>query len=227
MAYPRVIFESFPFLVGLQPDFDECWKELAPPGIEDCTADFLQIFSSVFHTDWMPYLRKYYRISIGAIGTITRLHVESANAHMWLNQIEGRRVFFLFPPEDADKLYSMPMKAKDPKNLSVRVSPVDVYYPSTKRHPRFTEAKAHVLTLYLGQTLVIPSGWWWYSVAVETSVTLSHRFWNADNKKHFVEELWSHFELGKMRRDEVDNLRNSLEHVHREIMGDLDSDLDG
>merc|ERR1711974_539519 len=107
-------------------------------------------------------------------------------AHLWLTQIEGRRLFFLFSPQESSNLYA---------GVTTGESPVDVFFPSAKRHPRFAEARAQVVTLYLGQTLVIPAGWWWYSVALEPSVTLGHHFWNMENKVYFSQGLRENFDF--------------------------------
>ena len=44
------------------------------------------------------------RLSLGAPGCISRLHVTNNGAHTWYTQIEGRRLFFLFAPQETSNL---------------------------------------------------------------------------------------------------------------------------
>jgi hypothetical protein len=44
------------------------------------------------------------RLSLGAPGCISRLHVTNNGAHTWYTQIEGRRLFFLFAPQQTGNL---------------------------------------------------------------------------------------------------------------------------
>lgn len=224
VAYPRVALEAHNFGVSMREAFDASWQDLGPKGVEDLTAGFLERTTPVTNWEWREHLRLYYRFDVQATGTMTRLHTESCGAHIWLNQIEGRRVFFLFSPEEDEKLYAMPMRAKG--GLDARASPVDFFFPSAKRHPKFSETKCQVATLYLGQTLVIPSGWWWCSVAIEPSVTLCHQFWNSDNRRHFSSSLWRFFDIGKATQDDRERLAAGVAEVHRMIMGEDDSDLE-
>merc|ERR1711879_501007 len=116
---------------------------------------------------------KYHRVWLSAPGALSRLHTENHGAHCWLTQIEGRRVVFLFSPREAAKLHADDGEVLDlPEGYAARASGVDIFHPSAKRHVRFREAKAYVVTLRPGMTLVIPSGWWRLSVALEPSVTL-------------------------------------------------------
>merc|ERR1712216_213873 len=222
VAYPRISLEAYSFSGSLREAFEKMWQDLGPSTVEDLTAAWLERTAPLTNWEWATHLRSYYKFDVHATGSITRLHTESAGAHIWLNQIEGRRVFFLFSPEDEDKLYSMPMRAKG--GIDVRISPVDIFYPSAKRHPKFSDAKCQVATLYLGQTLVIPSGWWWYSVAIEPSVTLCHYFWNMDNRKYFSSSLWRLFDLTKATKEAQQQLINGFEEVHRVVMGEDDEE---
>lgn len=65
-----------------------------------------RLLSSAFGSDELESIARYYFVSLRATGTIDRLHAEPHGAHLWLNQVEGRRVFFLFPPQEAGNLYA-------------------------------------------------------------------------------------------------------------------------
>ena len=42
---------------------------------------------------------------MGPPGTITRLHFDAAHAHGYLGQVQGRKLFVVFPPSDSPFLY--------------------------------------------------------------------------------------------------------------------------
>merc|ERR1719203_1400473 len=115
--------------------------------------------------DWMEHLARLYTVTIGAIGTTTRLRTENHGAHIWFFQTEGKRLFFLFPPQDAKNLYEETSGfVACAEGYAARTSPVDILYPNAKKHPLFAKANAQVAVLAPGEALVVPSGWWWYSV---------------------------------------------------------------
>ena len=53
------------------------------------------------------------RLSLGAPGCISRLHVTNNGAHTWYTQIEGRRLFLLFAPQEASNLAEDQLLKKD------------------------------------------------------------------------------------------------------------------
>jgi len=91
---------------------------------------------------------------------VSRLHAENHGAHAWFTQIEGQRLFFLFSPEQASKLYEERGGYVDPVEgfmmpYTTTASPIDPFFPSPKKHPRFCEAAAHVALIGEGKTLVV------------------------------------------------------------------------
>ena len=44
------------------------------------------------------------KVFVGPCGTVTRLHQDCANAHAWLGQASGRKLFVCYPPSDAEHL---------------------------------------------------------------------------------------------------------------------------
>mmetsp|Transcript_95382 Transcript_95382/g.309048 ORF Transcript_95382/g.309048 Transcript_95382/m.309048 type:complete len:417 (-) Transcript_95382:72-1322(-) len=219
VAYPRLSLGGWlPFCEGMRPIFVECWRQLGPPGVKDFTARWVRFFANALSLDWHEAVARYYSVSIQATGAIDRLHTPSCGSHLWVNQVEGRKVFYLFSPQEVNNLYA---------GYSTGQSPVDIFFPSAKRHPLFSEAKALVVTLYLGQTLVIPSGWWWYSVAIEPSVVICHPFWNMENKVHFTESLRENFDFrAQGSRALQENIARQLESLHEQVLADEDSDME-
>jgi Cupin-like domain len=64
---------------------------------------------------------------MGPAGTITRLHFDAGAAHGWLGQVQGRKLFVLYPPADAPHLYKMESEAETEQ------SPIDPLCPDTIR----------------------------------------------------------------------------------------------
>eukprot|EP00439_Symbiodinium_sp_Y106_P044452 s428_g5.t1 len=230
IAFPRLILDGYaPFFGVLRKFFDECWTKLGPDGLSDLTPRLAHAFAHAFDlqdpparkgdpNDPMETLSRFYKVTLAATGSITRLHVENAGAHLWFNQIEGRRVFFLFPPSESRKLYEEtggPMQ--ETSGFATRISGVDLFAPSAKRHPLFAEASCQVAVLYLGQTLVIPSGWWWYSVTLDPSVTLWHQFWTDENKSQFPEIAWEYFNYQKMTPEFWAALPRKIERLREKL----------
>uniref|UniRef100_A0A6U9LT67 JmjC domain-containing protein n=1 Tax=Zooxanthella nutricula TaxID=1333877 RepID=A0A6U9LT67_9DINO len=194
LAYPRVTFYDWPaFSLGAKALFDNSWRELAPPGVTDYSLRWLRRWSAVCRD--MPAMDQFarmHRVTIAAAGTVSRLHVENYSAHVWLTQIEGSRMFFLFPPQARGLYEESGGGVVDPETVHAytsKASPVDIFFPNRKRHPLFADAKAQVAVLNPGESLVVPSGWWQHSVALEMSVTLHHAFWNVTNRGGVVDAV--------------------------------------
>ncbi|CAE8646308.1 unnamed protein product, partial [Polarella glacialis] len=102
LAYPRLQVGDFCPFAGLgRRLFQESWREFSPPGVSDLTERWLEFYTSIFEeVDAATRLSEFYRLSFQAPGCVTRLHRENHNAHVWFTQLEGQRLFFLFPPED-------------------------------------------------------------------------------------------------------------------------------
>ncbi|CAL1171853.1 unnamed protein product [Cladocopium goreaui] len=152
LAFPRLTLDGYaPFFGVMRKFFDECWTKLGPEGLPDVTPRLAQVFAHAFSLqDPMETLSRFYKVTLAATGSITRLHVEVAGAHTWLNQIEGRRAFFLFPPSESRKLYEEtggPMQ--ETSGFATSISGVDILAPSAKRHPLFAEAKSLALASVL------------------------------------------------------------------------------
>merc|ERR1712032_910825 len=103
------------------------------------------------------------------------------------------------------------------ESWAASTSPVDIFFPNTKKHPGFAKAKAHVAVLVSGETLVVPSDWWWYSVALEPCSIVQQRFWNELNRKAMFKEFENALELEKMSSDERSQYYSSLTELREMI----------
>lgn len=225
IAFPRVILDNWqPFTNSAWEFFELCWKELALPGVRDLSPRWMRRFGDVGF-DWMEYLARLYTVSIAAVGATTRLCKENHGAHKWFFQTEGKRLFFLFPPEDGRQLSPEtggPVPRRE--GYCAAASPVDVFYPAKRHAEDFGKARARAALLLPGEALVVPAGWWHCSAALESSVTLQHRFWNLQNKRGLVEQVREFFDWESMPPDRAALWRSDLESIHAEVMEDEASD---
>ncbi|KAM9347011.1 HSPB1-associated protein 1 homolog [Symphorus nematophorus] len=108
---------------------------------------------------------------IGTEGANTPCHLDSYGCNLVL-QVQGRKRWHLFPPEDTVNLYP----TRIPYEESSVFSQVDVLHPDLKRFPVFQGARAHVVTLQPGQVLYVPRHWWHYVESVDP-ITVSVNSW--------------------------------------------------
>jgi hypothetical protein len=52
----------------------------------------------------MPQARGLCKLFVGPVGAITRIHQDNSNAHAWLCNIRGRKLYVLCRPSDSDKV---------------------------------------------------------------------------------------------------------------------------
>mmetsp|Transcript_137169 Transcript_137169/g.293025 ORF Transcript_137169/g.293025 Transcript_137169/m.293025 type:complete len:444 (-) Transcript_137169:57-1388(-) len=230
LAFPRVQIEGWsPFANVARDLFLKTWQQLNPAGVQDLTARWIEVYTEMFNdVDSVEQLARFYQISIGATGSITRLHVENHEAHVWFLQIEGQKLFFLFPPEDADKVYAEQggEYVEAPQGYATSVSFVDLFFPNQKKHPRFADAAAQVCLLGEGKTLVVPAGWWWCSIATEPSVTLRHKFWGIENRAGIVEEFWAPYSTKETDLDVREAVRAKFTELREVIREDDGTDAE-
>jgi chloride channel 7 len=105
----------------------------------------------------------------GPKGTITRLHFDCGDAHAWLGQIVGTKLFVFYPPSDSDKLY--PIESTH--------SPIDPLNPDYEKYPLFRDASPRVVILRPGEVVLNPRRWWHFAVALTPSVTVMRNFYNS------------------------------------------------
>ncbi|XP_029385689.1 HSPB1-associated protein 1 homolog [Echeneis naucrates] len=108
---------------------------------------------------------------IGTEGANTPCHLDSYGCNLVL-QIQGRKRWHLFPPDDTSKLYP----TRIPYEESSVFSQVDVLRPDLRKFPKFQRARVHTVTLEPGQVLYVPRHWWHYVESVDP-VTVSVNSW--------------------------------------------------
>jgi len=233
LAYPRFFIGGWCPFNSSQAGRDlwmEDWKSgrqlWAPPGVKDLTHRWVKMCCAGAGLPLEGCLANFDRVQMGPPGAITRLHVENNAAHAWFAQIQGKRAFILFSPQDRENLYPESAWPERCSEECYEHSPIDVFHPNERMYPKFRESKAQVAILEPGETLVLPQGWWHYSVALETCVTLHRRFWNRVNRSSIHEEFPNLVAQGDLEGNMRDVFFNHVEGCRRTIAQDDSSDED-
>ncbi|XP_077900246.1 HSPB1-associated protein 1 isoform X1 [Ictidomys tridecemlineatus] len=108
---------------------------------------------------------------IGSLGAHTPCHLDSYGCNL-VFQVQGRKRWHLFPPEDTPFLYP----TRIPYEESSVFSKINVVNPDLKRFPQFQKARRHTVTLSPGQVLFVPRHWWHYVESIDP-VTVSINSW--------------------------------------------------
>ncbi|KAM9804994.1 HSPB1-associated protein 1 homolog [Neosynchiropus ocellatus] len=108
---------------------------------------------------------------IGTKGANTPCHQDSYGCNLVL-QVQGRKRWHLFPPDDTSKLYP----TRIPYEESSVFSQVDVLNPDLRKFPAFQSARVHCVTLEPGQVMFVPRHWWHYVESID-DLTVSVNTW--------------------------------------------------
>ena len=107
------------------------------------------------------------KMFISPQGAITRLHYDSGDAHGWLGQVAGRKLFVFYPPSSELPVVEESHSSLDPLNPE-----------SHGLNGRLNQPYACVLAP--GEVVLNPRKWWHYAVSLdERSVTVMRNFYNA------------------------------------------------
>ena len=135
----------------------------APAGSAEATADGLDAALG--------------KMFVGPAGTVTRMHQDAGEAHAWLAQVIGRKLFVCCPPDDAPALRVIEGETETAQSA---VDPLDLSRGARVASAKFwTEARPVVFTLEPGEAAVIPRGWWHYAVAIDHGWTVMRNFYHA------------------------------------------------
>ncbi|KAM8854882.1 HSPB1-associated protein 1 homolog isoform 3-T6 [Spinachia spinachia] len=108
---------------------------------------------------------------VASEGANTPCHLDSYGCNLVL-QVEGRKRWHLFPPEDTPHLYP----TRIPYEESSVFSQVHVVHPDLRRFPLFRGSRAHEVILQPGEVLFVPRHWWHYVESLDP-VTVSINSW--------------------------------------------------
>ncbi|XP_070262441.1 HSPB1-associated protein 1-like isoform X1 [Myotis yumanensis] len=154
-------------------DYSKFWAYADYKYVVSLFEDKTDIFQDVIWSDFGFRGRngRESTLWIGSLGAHTPCHLDSYGCNL-VFQVQGRKRWHLFPPEDTPFLYP----TRIPYEESSVFSKVNVVNPDVKRFPRFQEARRHVVTLSPGQVLFVPRHWWHYVESIDP-VTVSINSW--------------------------------------------------
>ena len=125
----------------------------------------------------------FLKLLMGGVGSkFPVMHYDLEHAHAEITEIYGDKEFYLFPPEDGDKLYPRPTQ----KNWSQVENPAA---PDLSRFPRMAEATAYRAVLKPGQTIFIPMLWWHAARPLSISISVCTALMDRSNRPGFVEDV--------------------------------------
>jgi hypothetical protein len=107
-------------------------------------------------------------------GGRTRLHVDPWASDACLCQVTGSKRFIMYPPRAAEF-------------LSDGESVVDLAHPDNARFPSWASIPSSIdVTLFAGDAIFIPAGWFHTAVALTPSVSITWNFVHAVNGDRFT-----------------------------------------
>ncbi|CAJ1366847.1 unnamed protein product [Effrenium voratum] len=219
LAYPRHIVSWCPF--GSVPkarrlfeqDLNARRKLWSPPGLKDHSAKWFDLACLAVGLQFVPELGLQDTLQFGPPGAITRLYVEDSSAHVWHAQIQGRRMFAMFAPQESEKLGGHRAEPAPGSEARCWTSLVELFGGRLESH-------AHMVVLEPGETLVVPAGWWQCSLALEPFTTLSRRFWNRSNRLGICDEISRRSDAREMGPSQKTRLDSQLPLLREQLQED-------
>jgi len=116
------------------------------------------------------------KLFVGPQGAITRIHQDNHDAHAWLTNLRGRKLYVLASP-DADASLILGADTQDgERTAGARFDPLDPHQRAER-----PGLQLHAVVLEPGETIIAPSGWWHFAACLEPTITLMCNFWDEAN----------------------------------------------
>lgn len=174
-------WETYPFYVrdfsGLFLDRPDLLADFSIPG---------------YFFNWFKFLPSFLRrpgprIFIGPKGATTNLHQDIWSTHAWLGQLQGRKKWVLFSPDQKDFLYKNCWAVR-PDN------------PDLARFPRFAEARGVETTLGPGEIIFVPGNWVHWVTSLDPTLSITDNFMGPGNFGPCLAGTFHDFVLPRVRR---------------------------
>ena len=172
------VFEAIPSL------WDASFDQL-PGTIDNMTGREYRRLGKPWHLDdsssVQRRVRRLCKLFVGAAGAVTRVHQDNHNAHAWLCNIRGRKLYVLCRPGDSDKVAPLLSRSKGLGTRAAgRLDPLD---PLAQQRALRHGLEMYATVLEEGQTILCPDGWWHYAVSLTPTITLMCNFWDQTNAR--------------------------------------------
>ena len=125
--------------------------------------------------------RSLQKVFASPAGAITRLHYDCHDAHAWLAQVQGRKLFVCYAPSDTPRLGLIEGELE---TAQAAVDPLAPEADILRAVPQYTGATPRAFVLEEGEAVLVPRGWWHYAVALDRSVTVMKNFYHAGTNAH-------------------------------------------
>jgi hypothetical protein len=112
------------------------------------------------------FSKRFIFLFFGCKSSVTPMHCDVDMFHVFHTVFYGKKRVVLFPWEESENLYKHPFNTR---------SYVDVDNPDFEKYPRLRSVTGYQETLYPGETLFIPSGYYHYVVYEEGGYAVSMR----------------------------------------------------
>ncbi|HVW96361.1 MAG TPA: cupin-like domain-containing protein [Mucilaginibacter sp.] len=124
-----------------------------------------------------------YEIFLGGAGSsFPFLHFDALFMHTQITQIYGSKIFILYPPDQTPYMYPFPDNPK--------FSQVNFDNPDYEKFPLFKNATPTEVTIYEGETILFPSGWWHTTRITEACISLGRAQLNKYNWDNFIRDRY-------------------------------------
>jgi hypothetical protein len=118
------------------------------------------------HTIMDGFFKEFPFMFFGGQGSSVALHYDIDLAHVFLNQIYGRKRVVLFSHEESINIYQHPYTV---------ASYIDVNNPDYEKYPALKRVQGYDIMLMPGETLFMPSGYWHYIEYTDFGYSISLR----------------------------------------------------
>uniref|UniRef100_A0A7S2NF84 JmjC domain-containing protein n=1 Tax=Haptolina brevifila TaxID=156173 RepID=A0A7S2NF84_9EUKA len=183
------VFEALPHL--WHPDIDKLPSSTNPLTVTEYTRVHKSFGIPMSDDAINKRAASLCKLFIGPVGAITRIHQDNHEAHAWLCNIRGRKLYVLCRPSDSSKV-------APPRSLSKahgtcysgRLDPLD---PASREKAEENGLEIFATVLEPGQTIIAPDGWWHYAVSLTPTITLMNNFWDETNLDGIHDMLYLQF----------------------------------
>lgn len=124
-----------------------------------------------------------YEIFLGGNGSsFPYLHYDALFMHTQITQVYGSKTFIMYSPEQTPFMYPYPDNPK--------FSQINFHDPDYEKFPLYKEATPIEITVYEGETLLFPSGWWHTTRITEPCISLGRAQLNSYNWDNFIHDRY-------------------------------------
>lgn len=167
----------YPFNFNLKKYFPELLPYFQP--------EFLYSKSDRINHPLLPQILLHgttpYEIFFGGKGSsFPFLHVDALNLHTQITQLYGSKDFILYSPDQTPFMY--------PSIENPNFSWINIFDPDFEKYPLFKNAKPTKVTLYEGESIFFPTGWWHSTQMHEPNISFGRTHLNAANWNGFIDD---------------------------------------